>query len=128
RGPANGKRTAERVETSLGARDGDLLDLGRSDSPIAFGLDTGEGFDDRVWSAAPEDRVAAVQVRRRGVGDEELHSVGVGAAVRHAQETPLIVTASLPDLVRNDVAGLASPGAQGIASLNHEALHDPMKG
>src|SRR3954453_13820557 len=70
---------------------------------------------------APEDRVLAVEPRRRvGGNDEELAAVRVRAGIRHRERAAhdLVVV----ELVLERVARAAATGAVRVAALDHEVL------
>ena len=89
------------------------------DAVAALGL-----VDDRVHPVehTAEDRVAAVEVRLRRVGDEELRAAGVGPGEGHAHRAARVLLQI--DLVADRVAGAAVHVVARIAALDHEVRHD----
>src|SRR3982751_1576636 len=64
-----------------------------------------------------EDGVAAVEMRLRRMGDEELAAAGVRTGQRHPERPPQIAPAV--QLVANGVAGPAVAVAARVAALHH---------
>jgi hypothetical protein len=80
---------------------------------------------------APEDRVLAVEERRRGQRDEELGAVGVGARVGHREHARArVVERAALDLV-GELAPedrlSAAAGARRVASLDHKVADDSVE-
>src|SRR5678815_2563344 len=73
----------------------------------------------------PEDGIPAIEVRLRGVGDEELAPAGIRPGERHA-ERPSHVSMRI-ELVTNGIPRSAVSVASRVASLDHEVRHDAMK-
>src|SRR5947209_6782600 len=80
-------------------------------------LDHVEALDD-----AAEDRVLAVEVRRRRDGDEELRAVRVGTVVGHRDHAGPIEPKARDDLVPEGSDVGKVPGARGIPRLDRESL------
>lgn len=71
-----------------------------------------------------------IQPRRRRKGNEELASIRVGPAVRHAQHTCASMFQGSLDLVFEFLAvyrAASAPGAGRVASLNHEVGNNAME-
>ncbi len=62
----------------------------------------------------------AGQVRRWGVGDEELPSVGIGPAIGHRQQAGPVELEIRVELILKGVARPARACAGGITALGHE--------
>ena len=75
-----------------------------------------------------EDRMFAVQMRGRHMGDEELAAVGVGAGVGHGEDAGARMLQGRIDLVGEGVARTAGPGSQRTAALDHEIRDNPVEG
>ena len=96
-----------------GIRDGDGLNLITLSNGVHDVLTLGH---------FTEDRVLAIQMRGRKVGDEELAAIRLRAGVRHAQDTRFAVLQRWVDLVFKLVARTARARARRIAALDHEIL------
>src|SRR6266568_5510412 len=118
---------APRARRARGSRlraagDGDLLEL-RLGVPAA-----GDLRDELVARHhLAEDGVTAVEVRDRGLGDEELRAVRVRAGVRHGEQPGAVELVVGADLVREAEARPAVAGAERIAALDHEVRDDPVE-
>ena len=75
----------------------------------------------------PEDRMAAGQMGRGHLGDEELGSVGAGARVRHGKHAGAVMPEVRGKLVFKTVAGASHARAGGIAALNHETCNNSVE-
>ena len=79
----------------------------------------------------PEDRVLAVEERRRGQRDEELGPVGVGARVGHREHARArMVEGAALDLVGKlapEDRLAASAGARRVAALDHKVADDSVE-
>src|SRR5690606_38624348 len=62
------------------------------------------------------------------VHNEELHAIGVGPSIGHAELSSLVVFCAVPHFIRNDVARLTGPRSFGIATLDHESFDDAVEG
>src|SRR5450830_2108742 len=138
-GPAvSGNGWKELMRRRAGSRS--VLDRDRGDDDVLDGAvaRTRRDGDDRVDDGArhvvghlAEDRVLAGQPRGRGDGDEELRAVGAArlagdrvparAGVGHREQVRLGEAELGVDLVVEVVARAAGTGAQGVATLDHEA-------
>ncbi len=76
----------------------------------------------------PEYSVSAVQVRLRGMGDEELASVRVWPGIRHRDHSCFMLQGILLQLISKLVAGAAASRACRISALYHEIFDHSMKG
>lgn len=77
-----------------------------------------------------ENGVLAVQPGRWSERDEELRPIGIGARIGHAEDASTRVLQRWGDFVLEFLAvhGLAAtPGACGIAALNHEVGYYAVK-
>src|SRR6266550_1520793 len=74
-----------------------------------------------------EDGVAAVQVRDRHFGDEELRSVGVRPRIGHRQQSRPIELLPALELVLEAVPRAARPGPRRITALDHELRDHPVE-
>lgn len=91
---------------------------------LRAGLDQSHALDHPHATLDPaENRVLPVQPRCWRKGDEELTTIGVRSAVRHAQNSSTGVFQFASNLVLEFLAvngAAASAGAGGIAGLDHE--------
>ena len=80
---------------------------------------------------ATEDRVLAVEVRRRLVRDEKLRPVRILPSVRHAQHASVVVSERIIlNLILERLSPYAVPSfarAGGVAALKHKVLDASMK-
>lgn len=86
--------------------------------------------DVHALADASEDRVLAVQVRRRSQRHEKLRAVRVGSCVRHRQDPGASVLELARDLVfefaaKGRLAAATSPGR--VATLDHKVPNDAVK-
>ena len=119
----------------------DRLDNNGADRAVArSGRNRGDGIDDRtrcVVAHFTEDRVLAVEPRRRVGRHEELRAVGAfdgagdgvatQACVRHGEQVGAVKLKFGVDLVVERVAGATRSLTERVAALNHEAGDDAVK-
>jgi hypothetical protein len=87
-------------------------------------------YNAHALAHSPKDGMLPVQPRRRRQRDEELTSVGIGAAVRHAQYSRARVLQRGRDFVLELGAvdgSSAAAGTRGITALNHKVWDDPVE-
>src|SRR5579859_2227029 len=106
---------------------GTAIDIDRLDHDVLDGLVVAAGADmtDRLDNLAArdhlaEDRVLALQPRRRNRGDEELRAVGAGPRVGHREQVGTVESQVRVDLVGEFVAWPAGAGSERVTALDHE--------
>src|ERR687897_1434057 len=109
--------------------DGDALEAEVLDRAVhGVAVDGGHGVDHlHALDDLAEDGVLAVEPGCRGLGDEELGPVGVGAGVGHGQVAGAVEAVGAADLVLELVAGAATAGPERVAALDHEVGDDPVE-
>src|SRR5436853_3079961 len=104
--------------------DGDVADFHGTERPVIAGLASHpgnllhEGHRGRITLA--KDGVAAVQVRRRYLGDEKLGTVSIRSGIGHRQTARTIKRQARHDFIAELVAGIARTIARRVTTLNHE--------
>ena len=105
---------------------------GRPDAPEAHRGHPVAGLEQRQEIAPAddpaEDAVQVVEAVDLAEGEEELRAVGVGAAVGHGEDAGAVVPQAGHELVGQQVAGPALPGAERIAALHDKVGHDAVEG
>ncbi len=92
------------------------------------GLDSLQDF--QSFTQFTEDHVFSIQPRGDCRGDEELGAIGVGAGVRHAQQTSLeVLELEVFILKLCAVNGFSTGAIAGgeVATLTHEIRNNPME-
>ena len=74
-----------------------------------------------------ENGVVVGQVGGGGNGDEELRTVGAGTSISHGKQERTIENQFGVEFVGELVAGAASTGAGGVATLDHKTINDPVE-
>ena len=128
--PSPDRRVGHRVRSRWRSTTTDSMTTSSTGRSMRAGRGGGDRVDDLAAGAVgdlAEDRVLAVEVRRRADGDEELRAVGAGAGVGHRQQVRLVELQLGVELVGELVARAAGAGAQRVAALDHEAADDPVE-
>src|SRR5262249_47938123 len=82
---------------------------------------------DTLLVALTKDGMAAIQMWRRNLGNEELRTISIRARVCHREASGTIKCQCRHDLIFELISGIAAAVAGWIAALNHELRNDPVK-
>src|SRR4029453_3694312 len=97
-------------------------------SPSAYLRDVVHHVTARLVRHLAEDRVSAVEMRRRANSDEELRTVGARTGVRHGQQVWLVEDQVGMELVAKLAARTTGARTDSTAALQNEAGDPPVKG